>query len=370
MEGLADDDFRELYVDLEVLATPAPAEQEELEPEQEDSGVKNEDASDDYIAIGTDSDDDLNIVLNDEDGRSFSVGCDKDVRGDGFVVDTEGRNWGKNGECANQLKDGSELVSSDANGGLSKNGVKSGYYSQFSRLKFMRTQGSMFVNNMKANNSMGLTSNCSSFTKGRRNVIQNQISSSTHFDRICNETNSMVVQCGSFLPWYWNIYDVNIDKLEEKPWRFPGVDITDYFNFGFNENTWNQYCMSLESTREQIDQVVSGRLSPSSRCEVPKCRAIQVEDSVVERQPSIHVRRPRSIDSDVIIQIKVHESFDNNSGPVNSNVRDSLEEWGFITGNNRNNDNSSSKHDVLSEEQLENVKKSKESSVQERSATV
>ncbi|KAJ1395284.1 Pre-mRNA polyadenylation factor Fip1 [Sesbania bispinosa] len=389
MEGLADDDFGELYADLEVLATPAPAEQDELEPEQEDSGVKNEDASDDYIAIGTDSDDDLNIVLNDEDGRSFSVGCNKDVRGDGFVVDTEGRNWGKNGACADQLKDGSELVSSDANGGFSKNGVNGGYRSQFYRPKFIRTQGSMFVNNMKANKSMGLTSDCSSFTKGRGNVIQNQISSSTHFDRICNATNSMVVQCGSFLPWYWNIYDVNIDKLEEKPWRFPGVDITDYFNFGFDENTWKQYCMSLgqlwqtsaqigipvnepaklnqESTREQIDQVVSGNLlSPSTKSEVPKGRAIQVEDSVVERQPSIHVRRPRSIDSDVIIQIKVHESSDNNSGSVNSNVCDSLEEGEFITGNNRNNDNSSSEHDVLSEEQLEDVKKSKELSVQER----
>lgn len=49
-------------------------------------------------------------------------------------------------------------------------------------------------------------------------------------------------------PAYRNIYDVNIDKLEEKPWRIPGVDITDYFNFGFNENTWKEYCMSLVSS--------------------------------------------------------------------------------------------------------------------------
>jgi hypothetical protein len=32
----------------------------------------------------------------------------------------------------------------------------------------------------------------------------------------------------------------NIDLIEEKPWREPGVDITDYFNYGFNENTWKQ----------------------------------------------------------------------------------------------------------------------------------
>jgi len=41
------------------------------------------------------------------------------------------------------------------------------------------------------------------------------------------------------------IFDVNIDTLMEKPWKVPGVDITDYFNFGFNESTWKLYCASL-----------------------------------------------------------------------------------------------------------------------------
>jgi len=31
----------------------------------------------------------------------------------------------------------------------------------------------------------------------------------------------------------------------EKPWSVPGADITDYFNFGFNESTWKLYCASL-----------------------------------------------------------------------------------------------------------------------------
>ena len=47
---------------------------------------------------------------------------------------------------------------------------------------------------------------------------------------------------------YRSIFDVNIDTLEEKPWRIPGVDVTDYFNFGFDENSWKQYCESLVST--------------------------------------------------------------------------------------------------------------------------
>lgn len=41
------------------------------------------------------------------------------------------------------------------------------------------------------------------------------------------------------------IFDVNIDTFMEKPWNVPGVDITDYFNFGFNESTWKLYCASL-----------------------------------------------------------------------------------------------------------------------------
>merc|ERR1712013_325367 len=29
---------------------------------------------------------------------------------------------------------------------------------------------------------------------------------------------------------------------EDKPWRKPGADITDYFNYGFSEDTWAGYC--------------------------------------------------------------------------------------------------------------------------------
>ncbi|KAI1714788.1 fip1 motif domain-containing protein [Ditylenchus destructor] len=39
-----------------------------------------------------------------------------------------------------------------------------------------------------------------------------------------------------------HIYDFDLATMEDKPWRKPGADITDYFNFGFNEDTWNQYC--------------------------------------------------------------------------------------------------------------------------------
>ncbi|XP_025416965.1 pre-mRNA 3'-end-processing factor FIP1 [Sipha flava] len=37
-------------------------------------------------------------------------------------------------------------------------------------------------------------------------------------------------------------HEYSIETTEEKPWLKPGADITDYFNYGFNENTWLAYC--------------------------------------------------------------------------------------------------------------------------------
>ena len=33
-------------------------------------------------------------------------------------------------------------------------------------------------------------------------------------------------------------FDVDIDALEAHPWRSKNADISDYFNYGFNEKTW------------------------------------------------------------------------------------------------------------------------------------
>lgn len=44
---------------------------------------------------------------------------------------------------------------------------------------------------------------------------------------------------------YRTVFDIDLETLEEKSWQRPGADITDYFNFGFNENSWKQYCQQL-----------------------------------------------------------------------------------------------------------------------------
>ena len=41
------------------------------------------------------------------------------------------------------------------------------------------------------------------------------------------------------------IFEVDIDGFEEKPWKLPGIDVSDFFNFGLNEDSWRDYCKQL-----------------------------------------------------------------------------------------------------------------------------
>lgn len=48
------------------------------------------------------------------------------------------------------------------------------------------------------------------------------------------------------------IFDHDLETFEDKPWRKPGADLTDYFNFGFNEVTWRAYCVKQKALREEL----------------------------------------------------------------------------------------------------------------------
>ncbi|RVW96190.1 FIP1[V]-like protein [Vitis vinifera] len=156
------------------------------------------------------------------------------------------------------------------------------------------------------------------------------------------------------------IFDVDIDSFEEKPWRHPGVDISDFFNFGFNEESWKQYCKQLEQLRLEATMQTKIRVYESGRTEqeydpdlppelaaavgihdvsaengnlgradvgpsdlakasarvrppIPTGRAIQVEGGCGERLPSVDTRPPRVRDSDAIIEITLQGSLDDDS---------------------------------------------------------
>jgi len=53
------------------------------------------------------------------------------------------------------------------------------------------------------------------------------------------------------------ITQVNIDEdlpENDKPWRRPGTDISDYFNYGFDEFTWALYASKQDNLRSEFDQ--------------------------------------------------------------------------------------------------------------------
>ncbi|XP_060680183.1 pre-mRNA 3'-end-processing factor FIP1 isoform X1 [Hemiscyllium ocellatum] len=75
--------------------------------------------------------------------------------------------------------------------------------------------------------------------------------------------------------------EIDLDSFEDKPWRKPGADLSDYFNYGFNEETWKAYCekqkrlrmglepLPLASTTNRIT-VQQGRTgNPEKEPEVP-----------------------------------------------------------------------------------------------------
>lgn len=46
---------------------------------------------------------------------------------------------------------------------------------------------------------------------------------------------------------------VDLEKLKDKPWRFPGADISDYFNYGFDEFSWTAYCCKQDKLRGEFN---------------------------------------------------------------------------------------------------------------------
>lgn len=65
----------------------------------------------------------------------------------------------------------------------------------------------------------------------------------------------------------------------DKPWRLPGADQSDYFNYGFDEFTWASYCLKQENARkeakdqkkqvEEIQNMFGGSGAPASAAAVP-----------------------------------------------------------------------------------------------------
>eukprot|EP00871_Galdieria_phlegrea_P001365 jgi/Galph1/2229/GphlegSOOS_G898.1 len=54
----------------------------------------------------------------------------------------------------------------------------------------------------------------------------------------------------------YSVFESEIDSLEEKPWRERGAEHSDYFNYGFTEETWREYCRRQQMMRLYAQSLV------------------------------------------------------------------------------------------------------------------
>ena len=47
-----------------------------------------------------------------------------------------------------------------------------------------------------------------------------------------------------------SILEVDLSALADKPWRRPGSDVSDWFNYGFDEISWEAYCYRRQEMGE------------------------------------------------------------------------------------------------------------------------
>lgn len=77
-----------------------------------------------------------------------------------------------------------------------------------------------------------------------------------------------------------NIYQVDIDSLPEKPWRRPGANLSDWFNYGFDESTWAMWCAQknrMGQARADFSQALQE--GPGEGAEEPPCAPPGADDA-------------------------------------------------------------------------------------------
>ncbi|OAG29687.1 hypothetical protein NEDG_00820 [Nematocida displodere] len=77
--------------------------------------------------------------------------------------------------------------------------------------------------------------------------IEEERDSSEDFEITLNDEQEAPPEATELL----DAHGIDCDTLQDKPWKKPGEDITDYFNYGFNETTWREYIQKQKKLREE-----------------------------------------------------------------------------------------------------------------------
>ncbi|CAH8386381.1 unnamed protein product [Eruca vesicaria subsp. sativa] len=381
-KSIDDDDDKEMNFDIEDDSTPtipglSTTDRQSttalIEKVAGDGGYGGGDDWED-----SDSEDDLQIVLNDNNsnvmmGRARMRGNEEEEEDDDdeeqplvIVTDADPNQameeqqqlWGEEGAEGDgkegEAVKGSAAGTVKAGGGYSSHGYHHPFHSQF---KYVRP-GAAPTPGAAAGTSSGQVrppANLGPMAgRGRGDWRPMGMRNASAAQKGFHQTwggNTAGRGLDFTLPSHKTIFEFDIETFEEKPWRYQGVDITDYFNFGLNEETWKDYCKQLDQRRiettmqSRIRVYESGRTdqgydpdlppelaaatgaqgvpvdssnlvkletaqgdSANIRPPLPPGRPIPVETGSGERPSSIDTRAPRMRDLEAIIEI-VCEDF-------------------------------------------------------------
>ncbi|TKV91634.1 hypothetical protein SEVIR_9G109100v4 [Setaria viridis] len=114
------------------------------------------------------------------------------------------------------------------------------------------------------------------------------------------------------LPPHKTIFDIDVDAaFEEKPWKYPGADISDFFNFGFDEEKWKDFCKQLDQLRLESRMQSRIRVYESGRSEQDYDPDLPPELAAATGHPDISVDNRNKTDNG-------HTDFDaQGRGPAN-----------------------------------------------------
>ncbi|KAK4699105.1 pre-mRNA 3'-end-processing factor FIP1, partial [Phenoliferia sp. Uapishka_3] len=91
-----------------------------------------------------------------------------------------------------------------------------------------------------------------------------------------------------------DLFDLDIDAIEDKNWRKPGANMADYFNYGMNEPAWKNYARKQKITRQAesaeknpFAAFASGNLQESWQSLAPEFKAVMMA-TIMGYQPGMN----------------------------------------------------------------------------------
>lgn len=84
------------------------------------------------------------------------------------------------------------------------------------------------------------------------------------------------------------VIETDLDTFEDKPWRKPGADLSDYFNYGFTEETWKAYCEKQRRLQLGLDPILA--TVPENKILFHQVRVCSMEKDMENNLPKLEMK--------------------------------------------------------------------------------